>query len=222
MVEGQTFDRPTILPLPNELVGLGNVAARLNRIALLGEPLLAARDDRREAAGAGAGSNGGSSTEARLLFDYLRGDFRAAAADLDALEEQTTDYDQRFSILSIRALIRWGQGDADQARQIIRYLLASTGTSTLHVEDTALGPVFEKIATPAQAWAAFLSGRADAGQTQGEPAPAAESVDPFDPLAAPGLKRFLEVPEFPRIDVGGAVAPFPPVPAPDLDPAPRP
>ena len=74
---GQTFERPTILPLPGELAGLGNVAAR-------------ARPDRRAGRVAAACSRRAalrravpSDTEARLLFNYLRGDFRAALADLE-------------------------------------------------------------------------------------------------------------------------------------------
>ena len=216
VVEGQTFERATVLPLPNELAGQANVSARLGRIALLGEALLPARGKPDEAAAAD------SDDESRLLFDYLRGDLQAAAADLDALDRQTTDFDHRFTILSIRALIRWGQGDQDQARQIISYLVANTGTSTLRVEDTPLGPVFEKIATPAQAWTAFLSARASATQSQREATPAPENVDPFDLLTAPGLQRLLELPDFPRMQPGGADGPFAPVPAPELDKPARP
>jgi hypothetical protein len=216
VVEGQTFERATILPLPNELGGLGNVSARLARIALLGERLLSPRGQ------IGDATTANSDDEARLLFNYLRGDLQAATADLDALDRRSTDFDHRLSILSIRALLRWGQGEQDQARQIIAYLVANTGTSTVRVEYTPLGPVFEKIATPAQAWAAFLSARASAAQTAGEVPPAPENIDPFDLLAAPGIQRLLELPDFPRMEPGGAGGPFAPVPAPELDKPARP
>jgi hypothetical protein len=209
VLDGKTYERPTILPLPNELPGLGNVAARLGRIAELGEGLLPARD----AANAGAPSD----TEVRLLFDYLRGDTGAATADLDALEQSTTDFDQRLSLLSIRAMVRWAAGDHGQAKQIIAYLVSSTGTTTSRVEDTPSGPVIEKVVCPEQAWATFISARAAAAQEQGEAPPVAEKIDPFDPFLGPGQRRLLELPEFPQFEPGGALGPFAPVPAPEID-----
>ena len=209
VVNGQTFDRPTILPLPNELPGLGNVAARLGRIAELSEVLLPARNE----ANAGATSD----TEARLLFDYIRGDLGAATADLDDLELSTTDLHQRLSILSIRAMIRWSAGDHEQAKQIIAYLVSHTGTTTSQVEDTPSGPVIETVVRPEQAWATFLSERASAAREQAEAPPVAEKIDPFDPFAGPGQRRLLELPEFPQFEPGGAGGPCVPAPAPEID-----
>jgi hypothetical protein len=213
VVDGQTFERPTILPLPNELAGLGNVTARLGRIAELGEGLLPARGQPREGCS--------TDTEACLLFNYLRGNITSAMADLDALDQKTTDFDQRLSILSMRAMLRWAQGDPDQARQIIAYLISNTGTSTLRVEETPQGQVIEKTAVPAQAWAQFLSTRAAEAKAQGDAPASPENVDPLDPLAGAAQRRLLELPEFP-FEPGGAGGPFAPLPAPDLDPPARP
>jgi WD40-like Beta Propeller Repeat len=218
VASGSTFERLTVLPLPHELAGLGSLGPRLARIAEFGEALLPARSKLHQ--------SNSTDTEARLLFSYLRGDIRGAAADLDALDQETTDSDQRLSILSMRALIRWAQGDPDQASQIIAYLVSTTGTATENVEDTPLGPAVGKFVSPAQAWAAFLSVHAAAAaQSQGAVAPATPDVDLFDPLGGAGQRRLLEPPPFPAFEPGGAAGPFAPLaplPAPDLDPAPRP
>ncbi len=206
VAEGQSFERPTILPLPNELAGRGNMAARLARLAELGAGLLPGRGESHE--------SGPDEIESRLLFDYLKGDMRAAAADLEALDRTTTDFHGRFSILSIRAMIRWAQGDHDQAGQIIAYLVSSAGGAPTRVEDTPNGPVFEKIAGPEQVWGGFLATKAEAAREQGEAPRAAENIDPFDPFAGPSLGRLLEMPDFPRFEPGG---PFAPVPAPEIE-----
>jgi hypothetical protein len=214
VVDGSSFERPTILPLPGELAGPGSLATRLAQIAELGEPMLPAR---------AAPENGSpADSEARLLLNYLRGDIPAASADLDALEAETADFDKRLSILSMRAMIRWAQGDPEQARQIIAYLVANTGTATERIEDTPLGPVISKVVSPAQAWAAFLSLRVGQAQAQAAEPPPPERIDPLDPFALPGQRRLLELPEFPILEPGGAGVPFAPLPAPDLDPAARP
>ncbi len=213
VVGGESYDRPTVLPLPGELAGPESVGARLAHIARLGGTLLPA---------AGAPRDGASTdTETRLLFDYLRGDIPAALADIDVLDQETTDFEQRLSILSIRALIRWAQGDLDQSRQVIAYLVANTGTATERIEDTPLGPAIGKVVSPQQAWAEFLSVRAAQAQAQDALPPAPERIDPFDPFVLPGRRRLLDFPEFPVLEPGGAGGPFAPMPAPDLDPAPR-
>jgi Tol biopolymer transport system component len=211
VAEGQSFERPTILPLPNELAGRGNMAARLARLAELGAGLLPGRGEPYE--------GGSNETEARLLFDYLKGDMRSAAADLEALDRTTTDFHGRFSILSIRAMIRWAQGDHDQAGQIIAYLVSSAGGAPTRVEDTPNGPVFEKIASPEQVWGGFLATKAEAARERREAPTAAENFDPFDPFAGPSVGRLLELPDFPRFEPGG---PFAPVPAPEIEVPARP
>jgi hypothetical protein len=214
-VGGETLERPVILPLPGELAGLGKLSARLSQLAQLAESVLPA--------GASAPEDSPGEVEARLLFDYVRGNIEAATADLAVLDRETTGYDQRLSILSMRALMSWARGDQEQARATIAYLVSSTGTATERIEYTPLGPVISKMASPAQAWAGFLSLRAEQAARQVDLAPAPEINDVFDPLTAPGQRRLPELPDFPRFEPGGAPAPFAPLPAEDFDPrAPRP
>lgn len=213
VVDGSTYERPNILPLPGELAALGNMGTRLAHLADLSESLLKARGDEHEGPP--------SEAEARLFFNYLRGDFRTAAADLEALDRQTTDFDQRLSILSTRALLRWAQGDHDLARQMIGYLVSTTGTASQRIEDTPLGPVSTRFVSPAQAWASFLSTRVAQAEAQvNQPGPAA-SIDPFEPLIGVGQGRLLDFPpDLPRGEPAGG--PFAPVPAPDFNPPARP
>ena len=77
--------------------------------------------------------------------------------DLDALEKETADFDKRLSILSMRAMIRWAQGDPDRARQIIAYLVSNTGTATEHSRGYAAWAGHQQGGKPGEAWAAFLS-----------------------------------------------------------------
>jgi len=212
VVGGQSVERPSILPLPGELAGPGSEAVRLWRIADLGQKSLSSDDEPAERA---AGE-----TEPRLLFNYLRGDFRAAAADLDVLDAETTDLDQRQTLLGLRALVRWARGDLDEARQMIGYLVSTTGTADERVEYTALGLVRTKVVSPAQAWAGFLSTKA-AQARSAEPQPG-EGSDPFGLLEGRDQKPLLELPGLPPFEPGGAGGPFAPLPAPDLDPAPGP
>ena len=206
VADGQSFERPTVLPLPDELAGRGNMAARLARIAEMGAGLLPGRGEPHE--------GWPNEVEARLLFDYLKGDMAAAAADLEALDRNTTDFHGRLSVLSIRAMIRWAQGDHEQARLMISYVNSSAGRAPTIVEDTPTGPVLEKIAGKEQAWGAFLSTKAEAAREQGEAPPVPEDIDPFDPFAGAGQGRLLEMPDFPRFEPEG---PFAPVPVPEIE-----
>ena len=175
VVEGQTVARPTILPLPGELAGPGSDVVRLWRIADLGQKSLFAGDQPAER------SKG--DIEPRLLFNYLRGDFRAAAADLELLDAETTDLDGRQNLLGLRALLRWARGDLDEAKRMIDYLVSTTGTADRRVEYTALGPVFTKVVSPAQAWAGFLATKA--AQARTELPQTGEGRDPFGDTRGP-------------------------------------
>ena len=169
--------------------------ARLRRIARLGAALCS-----RPAAGTDADGPPGadsSEIEARLFFNYLTGDFQAAAADLEALGPHISALDHRLSLLSVRAQILWSKGQQAEARDVIRYLLSTAGAHTERIEETPLGPVVTTEVSPDQAWARYLSMRAanpPPAQTQpandlaggfADPRP----PDPFDGLELRGLER---------------------------------
>ena len=212
IVDGSNFERPTNLPLPGELAGGGNEASRVARIAELARMLSPARGEPTE--------RFQGDTQVRLLFNYLRGDFRAASADLELLDSETTDVVERQGLLGLRALCRWREGDLDEARQIIEYLVSTTGSASERVEDTPLGPVITKFVSPAQAWARFLSVKA--AQARATAQDLGEGIDNVDPLGGPGRKPLLALPDFPQFQPGGAAGPFAPLPAPDVEPAERP
>jgi hypothetical protein len=209
VVQGQTFERPTILPLPGELASSGNVASRLGRIAELAQTIFPAAGDE-------PAERSASDTDARLLFNYLRGNFRAAAGDLELLDRETTDLSQRLSLIYVRAVIRWAQGNHDQARQIIDYLVSNIGTATERFEDTPLGPVVTKVVSPEQAWASFLS--AKVAQARASEPELADGLGARGPLAGAARNGLLELPDFPPFEPGGPGGPFAPIPAPDFNP----
>ena len=95
--------------------------------------------------------------QARLFFDFLRGQFHDAAMDLDALDGHVESPADRLAFLSLRAQILWSEGQRDRARSIIDYLLRAEGTSTERIEDTPFGLVVTKEVSPAQAWTRYLS-----------------------------------------------------------------
>lgn len=210
VVSDQTFARPTNLPLPGELASMGSVASRLGKISELAQVVLLpiAGDERAE--------QSASDIDERLLFNYLRGNFRAALDDLELLDRETTDLGQRLSLLSLRAVLRWAQGNLSAARQIIEYIVSDIGTASERLEETPLGPVVTKVVSPAQAWAAFLSAKAAHARAM-EPE-LADGGEPLGPLAGPARKGLLDLPDFPPFEPGGPGGPFAPIPAPDFNP----
>ena len=100
VVQGQTFERPTILPLPGELTSTGNVASRLGKIAELAQTVLPGACKSRP--------SDPQATPTRVCFSIIfAADFRAAADELELLDRETTDLGQRGSLLYLRALLRW-------------------------------------------------------------------------------------------------------------------
>ncbi len=194
MADGQAVVRPTLLPLPGEI--LEYQRRRLARLAGHGAKLCTGR--------AGRETTGDDDLESavdredRLYFDYLRGDYEAAMADLDALEPAFASAGRRLAILSLRSQILWGQGELDRAREVAAYLVEAAGGPVHRVEETPLGPTLTPVADPGRPWARYLSGRASL-----PPAPAAAPggggeqerddlpVNPFAPPEAPDLPPML-------------------------------
>ncbi|MHB1556080.1 MAG: TolB family protein [Isosphaeraceae bacterium] len=190
--DGQAVVRPTLLPLPGEI--LEYQRRRLARVAGHGAKL----GTGRPAPESTGGEDDPESTldcEDRLYFDYLRGDFEAAMADLDALESGIASAGRRLAILSLRAQILWGQGELDRAREVAAYLVEAAGGPVHRVEETPLGRTLTPEADSGRHWARYLSGRASLPPTSATPAGefgGQERDDlPPNPFAPP------EAPDFP-------------------------
>ncbi len=218
-VDGKAGRRPTLLPLPNEVPPLGNLGIRLNRIASFGSSLCAAppvlgkarhaslgpqppfmtpeRADPPEREPTGPRAAESIDAEARLFFDYLRGDFPAASLDLDAVDRLIDSPAERLALLSLRAQILWSKGDHADALATIAYLVSSEGRCDRRIEDTPLGPVITQELSPRQAWARYLATKAEhAAGLAGEPIDAQPAGiaaprlrDPFDDVNLRMIER---------------------------------
>jgi hypothetical protein len=146
--------------------------------------------------------------EDRLFFDYLRGDFAAAEADLDALDPTVAVDQHRLALLSLRAQVLLSKGETIRAQAVADYLIRAEGGPVERFEETPLGPVLTR--EPGQTWARYLSSRANGHEPVITPGPP-DLPNPFAPF---------EPPEFQR-ERGGAV-PFAPFdPGGDLNPIPH-
>ena len=203
MVDGRVARRPTLLPVAGELSPLEAVVVRVSRLARFGCVLC-------EAPG-GFAENGerqptGSFViEARLFFHYLRGDYQAAAVDLDDLEPSVFTPVERLALLSVRAQLLWLRGEKSEARAVIDYLASCEEPNRRLVEETPLGLVFSPYISSQQAWARYLSARA-ADESQLKSPPRGElPADVIDPR----LQDPFPLPEMPLIERGGGGAPIP-------------
>jgi hypothetical protein len=203
-VDGRAALRPTLLPLPGEIAALDVVNARLIRIARLGSSICSNPADRRSAAELRAVDS--IEIEARLFFNYLRGDFTAATADLDALDPCVSALAHRDSLLSVRAQILLSEGKRTEARDVIGYLISTAGAHTRRIEETPVGPVVTMDVTPSQAWATYLSTRA-ARPSESAPQPVHDRAREF---AVPRLQDPFDVLEFRGFERGEAAFPFAP------------
>jgi hypothetical protein len=193
------------------LPALGNVGSRLARIAEMAQTVLPDRDE--------PASGSASDTEARLLFNYVRGNLRAASDDLDVLDRETTEYRQRLSLLYLRAILRWAQGKHDEARKVIEYVVANIGTATERLEETPLGLVVTKVVSPEQAWAAFLSTKVEQAHALEPDSAAGQSM--LEKITGSSRRVQAELPDFPAFEPAGPGGPFAPIPAPDFNPPAR-
>ena len=160
MADGQVAARPTLLPLPGELPPQEPAAIRVSRLARFGGATLFARTIQRIEAGDSQPPNP-SETEARLFFNYLRGEFVAAAADLEALEAAFR-LSPRSPLLSLLSAARSSGHAASDPKHWPSSPTCSRAESPNRqlVEETPFGLVFSPYVSPTQAWARYLSARA--------------------------------------------------------------
>jgi hypothetical protein len=164
---------------------------------------------------AGEASDGESlacTGEDRLFFDYLRGDFESAAADLEVLAPRITSPRHRLALLSLRAQVFWSLGATNQAKAVVNYLQTTEGRPIRRVEDTLLGPVVTNDPDPRQTWLRYLSERiAEAATLSSAPRPEVP-VEPLDPFL--GSPFVAPAPEAPLFERGGGAAEIPFIPIP--------
>jgi hypothetical protein len=205
MADGQVASRPTPLPLPGELPPQEPAVIRLNRLARFGWALCVPQIDRLDIGDPLPADS--SEAEVRLFFNYLRGDFVAAAADLECLEAFFDSPHDRLGILALRAQILWARGERPEALAVVAYLLSSGEPNRQVVEETPLGLVFSPYVSPTQAWARYLSARASTA-LKSDAGPAGDPLgDGIDPRQPDGL---IGIPEMPFLERGARPAPFPP------------
>jgi hypothetical protein len=246
VLDGQLAERPTILPLPGEIQADDPLQLRIRRLVRFGSALCELPDPRREAALAQEDGGFSVTREDHLFFNYLQGNFASAGAALETLEPAVTSRDDRLALLSLRAQIRWSEGDLIGARAIANYLLATYGAPTRRVEETPIGLSISTDPDPHRAWAQYLANRMSAAAPTSTPTPLAPSgglmnqnvlnpfVDPDFPAIQPADRArvvpFATVPHGrdPRANPGRVPRPVrpndvpPPRPQPIQRPRPRP
>jgi Tol biopolymer transport system component len=204
VADGHAAQRPTLLPLPGELPLQESAIVRLSRLGRFGAMLASDRGD-RPAAGNPPGAGSGE-IEARLFFDYLEGDYHAAAADLAELEPLVSSPQERLSILSLRAQILWARGDKAEAQAIIDYLQTCVEPERRLVEETPLGLVFAPYVTPQQAWARYMSARAAETKQLHIPPPPEPQPEGVDSR----IPDLLDIRNVPFLERGPGQVPFVP------------
>ncbi len=156
--DGQPVERVSLLPAPGEIPEQNPSVIRLHQIGKVARTLL----DEPPADQSSAGSDdsvGKAQDECRLFFDYLRGNYKDAEADLDVLASRAATPDLRFRLLALRAQVLHARDMTHQARAVIDYLLKVQGVQTRRVEETPAGMVLTEVADPGRLWTRYLSQR---------------------------------------------------------------
>ncbi|MDR3639523.1 MAG: hypothetical protein P4L84_37325 [Isosphaeraceae bacterium] len=238
--QGLEVERASILPLAGEIAPQQEMLARLRKLGRAGRPIC----ERPAGASPAEPAVQELLEEGRLFFDYLRQDYDAALASLDAWEARVTDSDSRLRLLSVRAQIYVAQGRAEQARETIEYLRGCDRGQAGSIEDTPLGPELRTVPDPGRSWPQYLSERSEA-YLRAVQKPLAEEENPANPFGnrnldaaegalfeAPLVPRrprafpFVPPGQVPRLEAGpdlvlppgGMIAPPPQPPAPPRAP----
>jgi hypothetical protein len=184
--QGGLARRPTLLPLPGDIPPQHPLLFRLARLGRLGSSACRLPDP-RDLEDGDPDHKPATTPEDRLFFDYLQGDFEAAASEIGPVEPRVLAPQQRLSLLSLQAQILSAKGDTVRARAIADYLVSAAGGPIRRIEETPAGPVLTAEADSGQLWARYLSSRIstkDAGTPS--PSPAERTPDqlphPFAPV----------------------------------------
>jgi Tol biopolymer transport system component len=213
--EGGVARRPTLLPLPGEIPAQHPLLFRLARLGRIGSAVCD-QSGRRNVDDDEPDVRPATTPEDRLFFDYLRGDFAAAATDINAVEPRVAAPPQRLSLLSLQAQILYSKGNPLRARAIADYLISAEGGPIRRVEETPAGIVMTTEPDSGQIWARYLSARISANPGTA-PSPSASPAElppdhlphPFAPVDPLEIER----------ERGAGAAPFAPF-APEIVPEP--
>jgi len=157
-LDGQPVERVSLLPAPGEMLEQNPMLIRLRRIGKVARTLL----DEPPADQSSAASDdpvGKPQDEYRFFFDYLRGNFKDAEADLDILASRAATSGLKFRLLALRAQVLHAQEMTLQARAVVDYLLKIQGGQTRRVEETPVGMVFTPVEDPGRLWTRYLAQR---------------------------------------------------------------
>ncbi len=194
--------RPTLLPILTEFEPNSEPTFRLRRIGKMGRPLC----DRPADAPPADPATLAILAEARLFFDYLKEDYPAALASLEALEGLVESPGRRRDLLTVRAQIFLNRGELDRAGRTIDYLKEHDARPGRRVEWTGAGYALTDEPAEGQGWPDYLALRAstirallrdDGPDHHANPdAPMPNRVNPFvrdqAPHFFPGERPFLE------------------------------
>ncbi len=125
-LDGQPVERVSLLPAAGELPQQTPLVPHLHRIGKVARTLLdepppdqsSSLDDQ---------TVGKLQDEYRLFFDYLRGNYKDAQADLDDLASRADTPDSIFQLLALRAQVMHARGMTQQAAINCRLLVKSPG-----------------------------------------------------------------------------------------------
>ncbi|WP_406700833.1 biopolymer transporter Tol [Singulisphaera sp. Ch08] len=161
---GRSIERATELPIPGELAANLPITGRLRRLGRVGKTLCDRPFDKAEVQPAVRDQV----DEARLFFDYLRGDYDAALRSLESLEGRVTSPDHRLRLVSVRAQIFMGKGQVERADRAIEFLRSLERKAPQRLEMTPAGPTLTTEDTSNQGWPNYLALRAkDLAKTSG-------------------------------------------------------
>ena len=183
-------------PCPGEIPAAPHIRSRFARLGRFGASLSATRPG-PEAGAVRAEPDPESELELedRLFFDYLRGDYSAASADLETLEARSDTRARRLALLGLRVQIFWARGDAERARDVAGYLIDAVGGAGLPPRGDAdrafagrrvrigprLGPIPRPEGRPAPAH--------DGPHSEPNPGDREDTLllNPFAPFGPPGI-----------------------------------
>jgi len=191
-LDGEPVERVSLLPAPGEIPEQNPLVIRLHQIGKVARTLRDEPPEDQSSAG-NDDSVGKPQDECRLFFDYLRGNYKDAEADLDVLASRAATPDLRFRLLALRAQVLHARDMTHQARAVIDYLLKVQGGQTRRVEETAAGMVLTQVADPGRLWTRYLAQRlidkspAAKSSPGDNPGENEEGIDPRIPIPMDGF-----------------------------------
>jgi len=176
-------ERPNLLPVLTEFDPNSDPVFRLRRIGKMGRPLC----DRPAGSPAADPAVAAILDEARLFFDYLREDYPASLASLDAVEARADSPEERFNLLTVRAQIFLNRGEIDRAGKTIAYLRDHDRRPIHRVEWAGGGYALTEEPVDGRGWPDYLTLRASAIRAMIHDEGPDHHPNPDNPRQVPGL-----------------------------------